>query len=363
MPARTAISVALLLVPLACDGSTDAEDAVPAPAEALEFDFGVIPHGEVREHTFTLTRPGGLVGCTPLTFRSGCSCGNARFSLQRGEQTLALENLAYDQRTIQPGDRLLLTLAIDTRRAEAVDKTKITTNGAAILDHESHRIELPVVFHYSVHTPVAVRPVAHLDLGSMLRRGTYTRELQLQPDDASTSLGPVETSDARLTAELHPGAEATRLMVTFTPGKDADPGPLQMGIAVHTDRADGYVLRIPVSGIVSPDITVEPQAHISFGRIDLSGPADRFVNVFDHDPDRDPAFVVESIIDASGRSLAEHFDVVLDPVDGDASCTRLTLHYRGSLPPPSFRGVIRLAKPGPSDPRTEITFVGFSKTP
>ena len=67
------------------------------------------------------------------------------------------------------------------------------------------------------------------------------------------------------------------------------------------------------------------------------------------------------IKDSSRVSLAEHFQVRLEPINGAPRATRLFLRYLGNLKKPSFRGTVRLAKSKGQAPVVSVSFYGFNK--
>ena len=352
------------LLSLAACGPQAAPDGAETVAPA-EHDFGVIPHGEQRQHTFPLLVPGGPAGYVAAGFRSGCTCGQSSFMVRRADGSEhSIDSLPYDQRELREGDQLLLELTLDTAREEATDHPTATVRGLAVLERAAGgaRLELPVIYHFAIDAPVEVRPAVHVDIGALPRSRSYSQSLALEVDPkfAPITFGAVETSHPRLEATLRESDGRSLLDLRFAPGAEDPTGPMQMAIRVATDMPNGYVLQIPVSGTVTADITIEPFDHISFGRFDLQTTAERFVNVFDHRLDREPGFVVHAILDNNGSSLADHFEVQLQPVDGSPRCTRMFLRYLGTWEHATFRGVVRLAKPDGS-PGPDITFVGFHK--
>lgn len=353
---------------LAAGCSPEAASPPPPPATTAGVDghdFGVIPHGEVRKHTFELEVPGGTAGKTALGFRSGCTCGSARFMVRRSDGELQeIDSLSMGARQLEAGDQLLLELTIDTRREEAVDRPTTTIRGSAIVQagDAGARTDLPVVYHYAIDAPVDILPAAHVDFGALPRSKTYAQSLRLEVDDdfAPIEFEGISTTNPDLRAKLRPENGSVLVDLEYTAHANASLGPVRMEIHVATDMANDYVVAIPVSGSLTSDITVEPFAHMSFGRFDFSTPREQFVNVIDHRTDRSAEFVLVDVTDAEGLPMAKHFEVRLEPLEGSPRCTRMFLRYLGSWEQPSFRGVVRLAKPD-GTPGPEITFVGFHK--
>ena len=334
------------------------------PVAGLTHDFGTIPHGQSRSHTFTLQPPGGAAGLTPVGYNSTCSCGSARFQTRSSDGKLReLTGLPFDEQRVREGEQLLLTVTVNTALKEAADLPTTTTSATAMvqdIEAQTPRISIGIVFHFAIDAPVAVLPTAHVDFGALARSQPYSQTIELRPDNGvEVAFGAVTTTDPRLTAEQREADGKTLLDMRFAPGEAAQLGPVLMAVQVQTDINDGYLLEIPVSGEVIPDIVVEPYPRIGFGRMDLSTSAERYVQVYDHDLRRDPGFIVQSVSDVDGRSLADHFECRLEGLKGRPRGTRVHLRYLGTIQGKGFRGVLTLAKPG-GGPSVAIDFVGFN---
>lgn len=361
----------LLLSLAACGGQEQPATppaARPAPdLPGVEFDFGAIPHGEKRSHTFEIRIPGGGKGYAPVGFSSGCSCGSAQFMVRQVDGTIRnLAGLPFSEHALQEGEELQLEVIIDSSLKEPADVAPVTMRGlASVQDVPSQqpRLTMPVVFHYSIDAPVAVLPRAHVDFGQLPHSGAYSQLLELRPDGgAEVAFGPVETSDPRLQAHLRTDDGVTLIDLRFEPAEHDSAGPVRASIRVQTDLPGDYALNVPVSGEIIPDIVVQPYARLGFGHFDFATPAETFVTIHDHDSKRDPEFVVRSITDPNGRSLAEHFECRLEALPGRPRSTRVVLRYLGTMEAKSFRGVLTLAKPD-GGPNTDIEFVGFHRQP
>lgn len=332
----------------------------------LEHDFGVIPHGHTRSHTFALSVPGGAVGYSPVGYNSGCSCGSANFQARNQDGDVRdLTGLPFEQQRIREGEELLLEITINTNLKEAADLPTVTTSAIAHVQNvhaPGPRIPLPIVFHFAIDAPIAVLPTAHVNFGALARSRPYSQTLRLRPDPGtSVEFGPVDTTDPRLTAVLTHDSGKHLLDLRFEPGAAAQTGPVLMAVQVKTDLEGGYLLEIPVSGEIIPDIVVEPYPRIGFGRLDLATSAEHFVQIYDHDLAREPGFVVHSLTDAKGNSLADHFECRMEPLPGNPRGTRVFLRYLGRMKANGFRGILHLTKPS-GEPTTKIDFVGFHRS-
>jgi hypothetical protein len=168
-------------------------------------------------------------------------------------------------------------------------------------------------------------------------------------------LGPVRTSDPRLHADLREDEGVMLLDVKFAPQPTDAEQTVVAAVSVASDLP-GYTLTIPVTGQITDAIAIEPSNHLGFDYIDFDNPAERFVFVTDHDPARPAEFALLDVQDPNGASLAQHFAVALAPVDGLPRTTRVVVRYLGGLSGNSWRGLVRLCKPGTTVPVASFTF-------
>lgn len=356
-----AILLCLSPLPTSCGDGPPRPGAPTAPAEVLSHDFGTIPHGEKREHRFLVPTPTGRADIYPIGFATSCSCGLWDFLIRspNGDERPTGPAIADNVRTVQPGEELLLRLIIDTSKREAVDAPPVTFRGGVLLhaDGDEEPLRVPVTFVYAIDAPIRVAPAAHVDFGALPFCRSYAQTLELRADrtEPPVRMGPVRTSDPRLSAELRQEEGATLLDVRFAPRPDDREQNVSAAVYVDTDLPD-YALTIPVTGQITGAIIVEPSSHLGFNKIDFMAPAEVFAFVSDHDPGRDPAFVTLDIRNVNGASLADHFRVDLSPVDNMPRMSRMVLHYLGGFEGNAFRGIVRLAKPGSTEPLVEITF-------
>ena len=369
MPSRPTLSLALLAAAACGDGDPPATAPVPVPASSAavhEHDFGTIPHGKVRSHVFDLGLPPGAVGLAPAGFQSPCSCGSADFRIVTPDGVVHdVETLAVEQRVLREGCRLQMVLTLDTAQKESTDHPRTTTTGDVLLRDPNDffaTVRIAIVFHYAIDAPVAVLPAPHVAVGEIAASQTFSQYVELHPDrpEPPVAFGPIEIADPRVRAEFRDSEGPTLLEIGFEPGAHPVPGPFHSIVRIGTDL-DGYQVEIAVSGEIVPDITIDPYDHVSFGRFDMSRPAERFVRVQDRDRSRPAGFEVVDITAQDGTPLDGWFEVTPQPIDGEPRASRLTLRYLGGVEGRGFRGVVRLAKPGGLPPVTPLTFVGFQR--
>lgn len=356
----------LCLLALGCGGD-DSPATQASPPLVLRHDFGVIPHGEKPHHDFVVELARELGPLVPLVYRGDCSCTSYQLILRNrdGVERIAPGN-RVSQYAIGADEQLLLRLAVDTSQKEPVDMAPIPLSGTLVLQDPAGQrppIEVGVIFTYGIDCPVTLRPVAHLDFGSMPRTRSFTRRLELHGDGPDpVRFGPVQSSLDRLTARLSPQGELTVLEATYTPDPDGAPGSFQAVLTVETDLG-GYSLKIPVSGRVLPDIGVVPMDKISLNRFDFAKPgADHFVIVTDNLRRLDRSWSLHSLRDGDGADARQYFEVHLEPLDGDPYSTRVRVEYTGGLEPPMFRGQLILAMDPEQGPFIPIELVAFHRT-
>lgn len=364
----------VVLIAAGC-GRHAAEPAAPWQAPTLRHDYGSIPHGETRTHTFAVQLPPGRKGIVPLGFRGDCTCTVHEFRIRdRSGATRSVGTAGDAASVVQDGETLLLLLTLDTGMREAANLQKTTSQGMIICgereDPDANRDPvrpplrhlLPVSFTYEIRARVTVLPVAHVNFGRLPRSREFKMSLELRGSDPARPprFGAVRTNDRQVEARLAPGAGCTLLHVHVrpTPGDAAQAARYE--VEIETDLTPPYLLRIPVSGEFVPDVQIEPMDRISFERFDFTKPAEQFVTVIDHDLRREAGFVVQRILDDQGRPADQHFQARIEAVSGEPRASRLVLRYVGGLEGRFFRGTITLTKPDGKGPAATVEYVGFN---
>ncbi|MEZ5965028.1 MAG: hypothetical protein R3F56_14435 [Planctomycetota bacterium] len=325
----------------------------------------MIPHGEVSTKRVAIDFPRDRGPMVPLAFRGNCSCASWAFVAvaKDGSERRSLGRAAVEH-AVLPDESLFLELSLDTRRKEAAEQAKITSSGEVLLvdlGETQGRVAIPVSFTYGIDAPVELSPFAHVDFGALPLSRRYSVSLELRargkPD---ARFGPVHVDDPRVHASLRQDGAVTVLDVRVVPDRGLGLGAMRTLISVETDLEGGYVVPIPVTGQVVDDIEVRPMERISFGRIDLGSEQTGEVILRDHDTSRPAEFVVLGIRGVVGKDLANHFDAVLQTIDGDERSARLVLRYKGTYSATrAFRGFVDLGKRGQPGSVVSIEFVGF----
>lgn len=360
------LQIALPLCALCTSGCDREPTAAADSAQIVRHDFGIIPHGEIPGHDFVLEPPADLGPLVPLTYRGDCSCTRFQLILRgRDGNERVVPGYVAPEYAIGPDEQLILRLAIDTGVKEPVDQDPVTSRGTVVLQDPAGarpRVTLGVEITYAIDAPVTVSPTAHFAFPNMPRQRSVTLQRRLRADRPEpVRFGPVHSPDDRLQGRITPKDGFALLEATFTPDPDAAPGPFMTTLSVETDL-DGYVLEIPVSGRVIPDITVSPINKISLGQFDFGeAGAEQFVTVMNHVRDRDLTFEVVSLRDAAGNDASQHFAVHLEAVNGTPHSTRVRLRYTGGLAPPRFRGELILAADPIDGPFVPIELVAFHR--
>ena len=109
-------------------------------------------------------------------------------------------------------------------------------------------------------------------------------------------------------------------------------------------------------------IEISPPGRFSFGRIDLERAHTQNLVITDHDPERNPAFVVLGIVDPSGSDLSAHFEIALSKIRGRPRSQQMEFRYTGGLARErSFRGLLKLGKEHGGEELVSIPFFGFRR--
>ena len=106
----------------------------PPQPPAVEFDFGVIPHGESRQHDYVLDTK--LLGAdyVPLRAQLDCSCGRAQIVLRdkQGNERL-VDGSPASVNAPTADETLIARVFLDTVTKDAVDLPRTTSRGSILL--------------------------------------------------------------------------------------------------------------------------------------------------------------------------------------------------------------------------------------
>ena len=369
-PAATAVAFAALLLAACGDAPAPAPAAPPRGPQALEHDYGVIPHGETRSHDFALDAQLLDGDWIPLHVQLDCSCGHASLwlrSVDGGERAVdgrpSIDNAPRD------GERIVARVTIDTGLREAVDTAKAVSRGYVVLQSPqdptgAERVRWPLLLRFGIDAPVALHPFAALDFGRVpvCCTGEVSTTLSGDEHHSQIAFGAIVVSDPALSAVLEPDGDHSVLRVRCRPGQL---GNHRGTVRIATDLASGYTVVVPVTWKVVPAIEVVPMPKLSF-RADLDRAqlehetVGQFVVVTDHDPSRSAEFRVLRLVDGAGNDAAAQFAWRFEPIPGQPRQHRLHVRYLGGAPD-GFRGHIELAKPGDDAALLSIELVVFPR--
>ncbi len=355
----------------ACRG--DGPAAAPPPGQqgaaplALAHDFGVVPHGETRQHEFTLDLARLGEPWVPLRVHLECSCGHADLRLRQRDGTERLVDHSGSSANLPAdGETLVLRVVLDTGTREAIDLPPTTSRGFVTLQLASdvtgtQRIQWPFTVRFGVAAPVVRRPLAALDFGRVAasRDGSLVTTLRGDERHADATFGPVTSSDPAVAVELEKAEDHWLLRATCTPRQ---PGSHRATVTI-ANSIPGYTLVLPAVWKVVPDLEATPLPKVAV-RAELARAqradeiAGQFTLVTDHDLRRRPEFTVHRIVDGAGSDLAAHFEVTFAPVPDQPRQHRMFVRYTGGLSRP-VRGSIVLTKDGDRGPFLSIELVLF----
>jgi hypothetical protein len=332
--------------------------SVQGTLSPLEHDFGVIPHGESRQHEFALDLTPLAEPFAPLRVHLECSCGHADLRIRHRDGTERFVDGAPTPANV-PGrdEQLIVHVQIDTRRKEAVDLPIAPARGFVVLQSTADpqgttRVQWPMLLRFGVDSPVELRPFATLDFGRIATSQTGELITSLRGDEnhRDIAFGPVTSSDPNLTVTLEPAADRHTLRAHCRPSQL---GNQRAAVTIGTSLPN-YEVRLEATWKVVPDLEATPLPKISF-RAKLSEPQTerdaegQFVLVSDHDTRRSAEFTVQQIVGADGRDRTSNFVTALVPVAGRPRQHRLFVRYAGGLSD-LFRGTVVLTKNGSDGP-------------
>jgi len=335
---------------------------------ALEHDFGTIPHGESREHEFTIDPNRLGEGFVPLRAVLDCSCGHADLRIRRADGTdRTLDGSPLAENALRLDERLLVRIVLDTAQKEALDLPPTTSRGQVLLQRFDdprgrQRVSWPILVRYAIDAPVVLEPFAALDFASVPTSIVAETSTTLRGDERHPGLQftGVSSSDPAIEVALRKEGERVRLVATC---KGGEIGHHRAAITVTTDDPKGYRILLPTTWKVVPDLEAKPLPKITF-RADLSRPQredeakNQYIVVRDHDLSRSPEFTVHEIVDDDSRSAAASFAVTLTPVPGQPREHRLHVRYLGGRTE-TFRGRLVLTKHGADGPFLPIELAVF----
>lgn len=367
---RAAAFALAMLGHTAC-GNTKAQ-AREEPPTALTHDFGTIAHGKSAEHDFVLdTRAlGDLVA---LGVSADCSCSRSQMFLRDAHgQERAITGQPFAEFAAKPAEVLVIRMLIDSAQKEPVDIGPVKSKASVILQQVDardsyHRIQWPLLFQYTIDSPVKVKPYAVLDFGRVPRSAQPTQTTLLQsdlPGKRATFSAP-HCDDPRFQFTLKNDGEWAQLVTTFTP-KDSLLEPFRTLVTIDTDLPDSYQVKLAAVGAVIDDFEVLPMPAITL-RADpqheqpATQATTQYLLITDHDRRRPPEFQLVKFVDSTGKDVQKYFEVRFEPVIGEERTRRLFLRCLGGLSAREFRGELVLAKDADEGPFLSVAVVAFAQ--
>lgn len=347
----------------------------------LYHDFGVIRHGLAKDHVFEIPVPRGDNGeeLIPVTFWGDCICASGTILIQdtRGNRRL-VASLARPDARVRPGEKVLLSLTLDTGTQEPVSvKRKLSTGKVTFESLRSTRPQVkhvPLEFHWGIHAPVRLIPVAMVDVGEVAYSQRFSQQIELHNNQPGLELrlGEIRVDDPRVTAKLVKGTPPGPYLldIAFVPDRNYPTGSFTLAVNVPTNirndpkREDFYNVTIKVAGTVTDDVVVIPPArrgsHFRFDTFDFSQKKEEFVTVIDHDRSRPAGFVLEGIRNDNGVDISKHFQVRFEPDSRDDRRTRVWLTYLGTFEGTWLKGELSLAKNDKGPGVVTLRFLGLN---
>jgi len=228
----------LALVFAACIGCADDTAGRKAPAiafEATTYDFGHVAEGGAVRHDFGFTNQGDLELAVD-TVKAGCDC----------VVTVSPEGI------VPPGARGNISVAFATNAQFGPQRRTITVYA----NDPQHRVTT-LMLTGEVTADVAAQP-PRLYAGHVRRGESLVQDVTLVAASDATRVATDATTrylNVRSTP-LADGRNGQKLVVSVR--SDAALGPFDDSIEVRTAPPDIPPLRIPVTGVIDPDLLVSP---------------------------------------------------------------------------------------------------------
>lgn len=333
--AGRAIAGAMLAALVACSSSAAAKASAGPKAVAVDpiHDFGALPTGAPAVHAFTLRNDGSA----PLLLReirSDCACTAA----------------SYDQ-TIAPASTGEVRIALDTAELSGPLVRTIT-----VLTND------PATPSIALTVKADVRPVLVLKPGyarySHVQKETagLIGQTLYAADGADFRVLSVESPYPYLAASFREAAAAERIQgvagrqwrVETALSPEAPAGGLSDWVTIKTDHPRQRSVRLAISGIVNPPITVTPPA-AELGPRSLAYPKLGSLTVKVHATEQIPVTRVDTDV--------EGLQVELKPLVEGRSY-RVEMRLTPQLPKGDFRGSVRIHTDSPKAPLLEVPISG-----
>ncbi len=359
-----------LLAWTACDGVKPARGS-----QTLYHDFGVIRHGLAKDFLFEIPLPETTHGeeVIPVTYRGTCPCATGTVMIQdtAGRNRL-VSSLAKPDARVQPGEKVLLSLTLDTSPQEPVSTKRDLAHGTVTFESlrstNPRRYDVPLTFHWAIHAPVKLVPVAKVKCGEIAYSQSLTQKIWLHDNepDHELGLGDIVVEDSRVTVKLVSGKPPGPylLEITFRPDRKHLPGPFRTRVTIKTnipndaERQDLYKIPLEVVGTVIDDIVVLPGKQLRFDQFDFSQEKELSVLITDHDRSRPAGFVLDGIHSNNGVDLSKHFQIRFE--DLGHRQTRVWVKYLGTLRGIWLRGELSLAKNEGEPSAVLLRFLGLN---
>jgi len=234
---RCLFSGFLLAITLAA-GCADETEKRRAPAiafAATTYDFGRVAAGAPVGHDFGFINQGDL-DLTIDTVKAGCNC---MVTLTPGS-------------VVAPGGRGAIAVALDTSGQVGPQRRTVT-----VYANDPQRRATTLALSGEVVADVSARP-ARLYIGHVHRGEEISQPVTVLATADGTRIDAVSATrccDVR-SAPLAHGRHGQTL--TLTVKDDAQEGPVDDVVEVRTTPPEDVAIRIPVTGVIDPDLVVSP---------------------------------------------------------------------------------------------------------
>lgn len=325
---RSALLVVIVaLGGFGCAGTGDDDRRPPRiEFENARHDFGQVDQGSVVDAEFAF-RNGGEFDLEIADLRAAADCA-ARVD---------------GQTRIRPGRSGVIRASFETGAVFGPQQRSVTVYSN---DPEQRMITLEL--RGEVLLDIAADP-PRLYAGPVLRGAPVPRAIAVRAEGA-TRVTAVRTSEPLLKAELLEAADVSSApIVAVAISADAPLGPFGADVELVTTSARHPVLRVPVSGIVAPDVSVSP-AQLQFGPVGIGTAPSRLLMVQNLREGRPVRLTAVEMEERLGTARVEPL------AEGLRFRVKTTLSDR--LPAGRFTGVVRLRTDHPEQSTVEVPIDG-----
>ena len=293
--------------------------------EAESRDFGRVPQGAVARAEFPFRNDGEF----DLEIGTLRTAGDCTAELDEGAR-------------IKPRRTGVVRVTCETAAVYGPQQRTIT-----VYSNDPDRRVIALEMHGEVLLDVAAEP-ARLYAGTLLRGAQLPRAIAVRTD-GETRVTAVRSSNPLLAPARAEDSAGSAPTIAVAVAGDAPLGPFDAEIELVTTSGQHPVVRVPVSGIVEPDVVASP-GRLSFGSLNPGAGATRLAMLQNLRADHP--------VRVAGAELDARLGTVRIETLEEGFRYRITIALSDRLPAGPFAGAIRVRTDHPAQSTVEIPFEG-----